>query len=325
MIVPQFWAEGRLQHRQQGHQVTVHRFGWSDTSQLDAQAHADQRTQQALERILAGATLGRREPKVAYNGAEGVPIREEIISRQGEAIVTRNSYGALCLNTPKVFFADIDFEKKASFRLTLAMLAALLLGAAIAGWVMASKAIFGVLLLTALFSASPLAGSLHRLSLRLRGGAQQLARQRVMNFLASHPAWNLRLYRTPAGLRVMATHRTFGPNEPEVAQCFSALGTDPVYALMCQRQQCFRARVSAKPWRIGISAHLKPRPGVWPVAPTHLPGRAAWIARYEATAQHFAACTFLETVGSGIIDKDVASVQQWHDELSRACATLPMA
>jgi hypothetical protein len=325
MIVPQFWAEGRLQHRQNGRQVTVRRFGWSDTSQLEAQAHADQRTHQALERIIAGATLGRREPKVPYNGADGVPIREEIISRQGEAILTRNAYGALCINTPNVFFADIDFECKPSFRLMLAALTTLILCAALMGWVTASKAVFGVLLMTAVWTASPLAGSLHRMSLRLRGGAQKAARQRVMNFLVKNPAWNVRLYRTPAGLRVMASHRTFAPNDPEVAQCFSALGADPVYVRMCLRQQCFRARVSAKPWRIGIQGHLKPRPGVWPVAPAHLPRRSAWIANYEARAQDFAACTFLEAAGSGMVDKDVAPVQQWHDALSKACSTLPIA
>ena len=325
MIVPQFWAEGRLQHRQKRRQVTVRRFGWSDASQLEAQAHADQRTHQALQRIIAGATLGRREPKVAYNGAEGVPIREEIISRHGEAIVTRNSYGARCLNTPNVFFADIDFENKASFRLTLAALTMLLLGAAVLGWLMSSKSIFGVGLILALLAASPLTGWLQKISSALKGGPEQAARQKISRFLAENPGWNLRLYRTPAGLRVMATHRTFAPSDPQVSQSFSALGTDPVYALMCLRQQCFRARVSAKPWRIGIQDHLRPRPGVWPVAPMHLPGRAAWIARYEARAQDFAACTFLETLGSGIIDKDVAPVQQLHDALCRACSTLPIA
>ena len=36
MIVPQFWAEARLQHRAHRKQVTVRRFGWSDLSQEDA-------------------------------------------------------------------------------------------------------------------------------------------------------------------------------------------------------------------------------------------------------------------------------------------------
>jgi hypothetical protein len=123
----------------------------------------------------------------------------------------------------------------------------------------------------------------------------------------------------------MATHQTFSPNSPEVSQCFSELGTDPVYSLMCLRQQCFRARVSPKPWRIGIEVHLKPRPGVWPVSLTYLPTRSAWIKKYEATAESFATCTFLEEIGSGIVNSTVAVVQQLHDELCKASEKLPIA
>src|SRR6185295_15118966 len=43
MIVPKFWAEARLPHREPGRQVTVRRFGWSDTSEAEAQAHAETR------------------------------------------------------------------------------------------------------------------------------------------------------------------------------------------------------------------------------------------------------------------------------------------
>ncbi|MEQ1893799.1 MAG: hypothetical protein ABL998_14750, partial [Planctomycetota bacterium] len=34
--------------------------------------------------------------------AEGVPIREEIVSEHDAAVITRNGYGARCLNTPNV-------------------------------------------------------------------------------------------------------------------------------------------------------------------------------------------------------------------------------
>ena len=113
MLVPEFWAEGRAHKPREGRngrQVTVRRWGWSDDSQEAAQQHADQRAQDALGRVLAGdGRVKRREPKVPYNGAEGVPIREEIVARHGDTIITRNSYGALCLNTPNVLFADVDF------------------------------------------------------------------------------------------------------------------------------------------------------------------------------------------------------------------------
>jgi hypothetical protein len=57
---------------------------------------------------MAGRPLIPREPKVPYNGAVGVPIREEILARYGAAVITRNSHGARCLNTPDILFADVD-------------------------------------------------------------------------------------------------------------------------------------------------------------------------------------------------------------------------
>ena len=144
MIVPTYWAESRLRRRTHARQVTVRRFGWSDVSQADAQANADERAQEALDRLRSGEKLPRREPKVAYNGAIGVPIREEIVERHGETVVTRNSYGALCLNTPNVLFADVDFATGPGCGYAFWLLVALLAGAGEVGWMAESWLIAGV-------------------------------------------------------------------------------------------------------------------------------------------------------------------------------------
>ncbi|EMI20719.1 transmembrane protein [Rhodopirellula maiorica SM1] len=80
MIVPEFWAESRIQKRDSNRQVTVRRFGWSDISPEEAQRHADDRVRDAFNRIDRGEKLPRREKKVRYNGADGLPIREEVIT-----------------------------------------------------------------------------------------------------------------------------------------------------------------------------------------------------------------------------------------------------
>jgi hypothetical protein len=87
MIVPQYWAEARIREIIHERQVTVRRFGWSDLSVEDAQRHAEARAREAMNRIESGEPLPRREPKVPYNGAEGVPIREEIVARHGDVII----------------------------------------------------------------------------------------------------------------------------------------------------------------------------------------------------------------------------------------------
>ena len=325
MIVPRYWAEGRIQDRRGGKQVTVRRWGWSDVGVAQAQAHADERARGALERIHAGEALPRREPKVPYNGAEGVPIREEIVSTHGEVIVTRNSYGALCINTPDVLFADVDFEERSLS--CWAVLGVSLLGLA-GGLALAPKHRLAWALATA-FACVALVSTAWRLFQRARsaaeGGREAQARARIARFVDNHFGWKLRVYRTPAGLRVLAVHRRFDPTSPEVADFFRQIGADPLYVRMCVRQRCFRARVSPKPWRIGISGHLKPRPGVWPVDPARKPERDRWIAAYDAASKGYASCRFIETVGEGAKDPDAEDVRALHDDLSRAMSDLLLA
>lgn len=325
MIVPAYWAEARVQHRRQGRQITIRRFGWSDSSQADAQALAEQRAGEALALAVSGEPLPRREPKIPYNGAHGVPIREQIVSRHDQTVITRNSYGALCLNTPDVLFADIDFGAAPSWRLVVAVGLLGVLGAAAGGWYARHFGVFFFLFLLALVLSAALPPLMLRAVQALHGGAEGVARDRIRRFCAQHPQWNLRIYRTPSGLRVLATHQLFDPLSVEVAQCFQALGTDPVYVAMCRNQRCFRARLSAKPWRIGIPGHLKPRPGVWPVAPEKMPEREAWLAHYDSLAAAFAACHFVETVGSGVTHPQAQQVQDLHDNMSGALGTLPTA
>lgn len=318
MLVPEFWAEARKQHRDGKRQLTVRRFGWSNDSQDEALAMAELRAAEALSRLLAGEKIERREPKIAYNGADGVPIREEVLSRHGEEVVTRNAYGAHCLNTPRALFADIDFDAPSRAREVLLVLVLMAGGSVLAGLYFHRWEVVLILLLLSLSLAFPLASLLCRLLIAWRGGPERLARQRVLTFLARHPDWNLRLYTTPNGLRLLATHRPFSADEPEVLQFFSAVGTDPVYVRMCLNQRCFRARLTAKPWRIGIAAHLRPRPGVWPVDPARLPLREQWVAEYESKAAEFAACRFVESLGSGKVHRDLRPVIELHDRESRA-------
>lgn len=325
MIVPAYWAEARAQHRQGSRQITIRRFGWSDASAEEAQAMADGRAREALQRAVSGEPLIRREPKVPYNGAVGVPIREEIVARAGTSIVTRNSYGARCLNTPNVLFADVDAEP----RLPRGILGAVSIAAMALGWYSGWKTL-GVFvgLLAWVLSFTVGVVIVHFLHRVLTGGVERrvrAARRRVARWVAAHPGWAVRVYRTPSGLRAMATHQLFAPSDPQVGEFFDAVGVDPLYRAMCLNQQCFRARLTPKPWRIGIAAHMKPRPGVWPVTPERRPERDRWIANYEAASRGYAACRFLEAVGTGAVHIDIEPVRRLHDDASQALQDLPIA
>ncbi len=93
MIVPEYWAEAKERVVYEGKGATYKRFGWSDESQEAAFENARERVLEAAERASRGEQVRLVDHKVAYNGAEGLPIREQVIERHGDTVITRNAYG----------------------------------------------------------------------------------------------------------------------------------------------------------------------------------------------------------------------------------------
>ncbi len=326
MIVPEYWAEARIQRRFKDRQVTVRRFGWSDASQFAAEQHARQRVAEAFERVVNGEKIPRLERKVRYGGTDGLPIREEIVDRQGDCVITRNSYGARCLNSPDVFFADVDIDDlNAVSNRSLGLIGLVVILTCL--WIaLANNMRLGVNLLMGLQIIWFLLQPARNLWIRLRGGETKMAIRRVHRFTRRHPQWHLRIYETPAGLRLLAMHQLFDPRSKEVEQAFLKLKVDPVYVVMCQKQNCFRARLTAKPWRINITERLRPRGSAWPVKQIYMPGRKVWIHEYESSARNFAACRFIEAAGMiGRIDPEAQRVCDYHDRECQVNSPLELA
>lgn len=323
MLIPRYWAEAVLRHRARNRQVTIRRFGWSQHSVEEAQQMADSRAAEALRQRLAGDEgEPARELKVAYNGSEGVPIREEILETHGEQVITRNGYGARCLNSPDVLFIDVDYDRRpqdwARALLVLLCGALALLASRALGW-----GLFSVFI--ALLLGLPLASMLAARLPVLQRVSEPVVLRALKALLAEQPALNFRLYRTPAGLRLLETSRRHDPASTEVAALFQRLHADPLYARMCQRQQCFRARLSAKPWRAGIARHIRPRTAVWPLTDEQLQRRQAWVESYERAAARHAACHYWQALGSGQVDGELRAVMRLHDEQCGALSQRPLA
>jgi hypothetical protein len=331
MQIPEHWAEARLVGKIHGRNRVVRRFGWSDHSAEHAQQLAEQRAAAALAELQAGRRVAARERKLPYGGA-GLPIREQVLARHGALVITRNSYGARCLNEPDVLFADLDLEPRlpaaveATFTALAWAVALPLFAAALYAYWQDSKplgcsALFACLLLPSLLLAA-------RVRLRLRPGVAAASRARMLarvrGVVAGLPEARFVLYETPAGLRLLALHATYDPRAESTLRLLRAFGSDPAYVQMCALQACFRARVSGKPWRMGVR-RIRPSPGIWPVHPDRLPLREQWIAEYEAAAAAFAACRFVEELGAGRGLPRCAEVRRVHDELSGAHSGRPLA
>ena len=137
------------------------------------------------------------------------PVLQEIKNDAGEtaAVITRNSYGCLVLNTARVMFVDVDLPEPKSPGLF--------------------SRLFGKP------SAAPVV-------------TESSAIAKVENWTRNNSDWGWRIYRTRAGLRLLATHALF---DPEAAACdgvFDALGADPLYRQLVQDAEMFPRAADAQ-------------------------------------------------------------------------------
>jgi hypothetical protein len=140
--------------------------------------------------------------------------------------------------------------------------------------------------------------------------------------LRSHGGATFRIYRTASGFRVMAVDRPFDPESAQTRELMRVTRTDPAYARLCRSQKCFRARLTPKPWRCGIS---KP-PGDFPrLERDEQHAFSAWLRDYEQASTRFATCRYLETIGNGRANGDTRRLQELHDRLTKSQEPLPLA
>lgn len=131
-----------------------------------------------------------------------------------------------------------------------------------------------------------------------------------------------RLYETARGYRVLAIDREYDPCGAEAQQLMAATGTDPNFIKLCRAQKSFRARLTPKPWRVGVSG----KPPEYPRESDEA-GRLyrEWLASYEQQVKAYATCRYLETVGSGSVRSFARDAVDLHDRETRAGERLVLA
>jgi hypothetical protein len=284
MKIPKYWAS-RVQVVSQvdGPELRLASWQWSDVSLDEAQQKADLRLASLALKVAAGEELNR------YGYGER-PLREEITqpvsgSAGSEiAVVTRNLYGALVLNTVNAMFIDIDFPENGA-------------GASAAA---ALKRMFG--------SRPP--------------SVQDQYIQRIETWASRRPDLGIRVYRTYGGLRCLVTNQLFDPSRSDSIDILKSLDSDPLYVRLCKAQECFRARLTPKPWRCEMDTPPSRYP--WADSASEAAFRQ-WQQKYEqASAQH-ATCKFVKQIGPNTIHPDVAPILALHDNVSGVTRELPLA
>ena len=290
MKIPLYWAKGRYEGKNaQGKAFEFEAWGSSSRSPEEAKQEGDRRARRAFEIV---ALAGQKPDDYDYRDRS---IREEILDRVIEegaeiALITRNRYGARVLNCAKVLFADVDVEP-----VQLVGLVANLLE---------------------MFGAGKGKAARHR-------EAVQAAIGRVQAWAGRNAAHGFRLYRTHGGLRLLFTDKLYEPNTPETTRILEELQSDPLYIRLTQKQECFRARLTAKPWRCGCS-----RP---PAAAYPWRDAAAervfheWVRKYEAHGAGFRTCEFVGHFGAVGCMPAITKIVELHDRETRIASDAPLA
>ncbi|MBK7403167.1 MAG: hypothetical protein IPJ41_00695 [Phycisphaerales bacterium] len=129
-----------------------------------------------------------------------------------------------------------------------------------------------------------------------------------------------RVYRTAAGLRYLLPATEIDPSGDEAAGLLRRFGADKCYANLCRAQRCYRARLSPKPWRMGLGrppGRISYGSDPGPIEP--------WSRHYEQESARFAVCRLVETLGDAPPTPDAARVLELHDAATGVGSTRPLA
>lgn len=266
----------------------------SDISQDDARHNAEDAAKAIAGRLRAG-----HEPPKWYEYSTRQlpePILEEISDESGQraGAITINRFGCEVLNTQRLAFLDIDLKPSRSRRASGALLGRL----------------FGR------GKAEQPTGDTTQIA--VDGALSQLK-----SWVRKQPRTGVRAYRTSAGLRYLFVSPAMDPMRALHEPVYEELGCDPLYRRLCVAQDCFRARLTPKPWRINV-----PTPREWRVdrleaEPSYYD---RWHESYLVKAGNYAACAYLDSFGeTDAPDETAARLIAIHDERSGALSGMTLA
>ncbi len=139
--------------------------------------------------------------------------------------------------------------------------------------------------------------------------------------LAARPEYravDFRVYETAKGIRVIVIGPYFDPNAAEGRSLLERSNTDPVFAMLCRKQSCYRARLTPKPYRIKQKG-IRYR---WPMEQADLERARAWVGEYESRSANFAVCSYIKTLGRQTLLPEIVAL---HDQETKADSRQPLA
>lgn len=295
MRVAKYWVKATAAAPSAYCDRTEFRTAWGSSDESEADAAREARAR--AERAARLAATDQHDPSWYLGYTEGVPepLVERVDSSAGGLVagVTINHAGCQVLNCVTPAFIDVDAPR------------------------------------TRRREALPEPGRQRRSVLgRLFGGGGRAAAARavepvpegeraamVIDYLRAwsveSPGRGARVYQTAGGFRYMILSPRLAPDSEETAALMARLEADRLYAVLCRAQKCFRARLTPKPWRIGMQGgHIG-----WENFHASSARVDAWLREYAQRSAGYAVCRLIDEVGDAAVrDEDTARVVRLHDE-----------
>ena len=285
MYFPRYWhlSSSEATNPESGAQLPLNVWGWDDHSEEAAKQLSEKRLARVVERFKKGI-----QPQWnSWYEYEDRPLREERIEEiSGEsglsAVVTRAKSGPLILNTAGIMFVDIDLPE---FYLQPS-----------------ARGCLG-LLFPGKKTENPGQKSTH----------YTVTLAKIEKAASLHPDFAARCYETPNGFRLLVTDKVYDPKRGGSKNILQSFGADPLFTRLCEKQSCYRARLTAKPWRLGMKA----APANWPVPDKLIAKHTRWLQSYAKACVGTGACRFLKTIGtSNQVCDEAQVIIKIHDGLA---------
>jgi hypothetical protein len=138
--------------------------------------------------------------------------------------------------------------------------------------------------------------------------AKIIEQVRALSRKSVYQSCGFRIYETRNGIRVIVLGKRFDPQAGSTVAMMKEFNCDALYTLLCQKQACFRARMTPKSGRMKLRGYKVRFPRD---AETEKEFQK-WLAGYEAACRNFSVCRFVSQIGRG----DVPEAVRFHDEIT---------
>lgn len=144
----------------------------------------------------------------------------------------------------------------------------------------------------------------------------------AVQVMHSIPGLGGRVYRTAAGLRLIITSQTQDPVSDLTQDLLRAFGSDRRYAVLCNAQKSFRARLTPKYWRCKST---RP-PLAYPFAcDKDKHAYEQWVQEYSQNIKSYDVCELLLEVPSAAEPKVITQIIKLHDQYTLSSPNKPLA